>query len=109
MRGIEGGGLESLERGEAGCDEALQFEVEADARKDINSCGGVGAGEERDSGGVEFANDVELVGDEFFADGERVGVEGFHDALLRGGPVFFDPGVRGVGEVGVFGVVDGVD
>ena len=37
--GIKSGGLQGLERSEAGCNEALQFEMEADARNDIHSRG----------------------------------------------------------------------
>lgn len=107
--GVEGGGLQGLKRGEACGYEALQFEVEADAGEDVDSGGRVGAGEERDARGVKLADEVELVGDEFFADGKWVGVEGFEDAFLGMGPLFGDPGVAGVGEVGIFGVVDGID
>ena len=82
--GVEGGGLQGLEWGEACGYETLQFEVEADAGDDVDSGGRVGAGEEWDACGVELADYIQFVGDELFADGERVGVEGFEDAFLRG-------------------------
>jgi hypothetical protein len=83
--------------------------MEADPGNNIDAGGSVRASQKRNIGGMEFADDVQFVGDELFADGKRVSVEGLKDPLLRRGPMFGNPGVGSIGEIGVFGIVDGVD
>ena len=83
--------------------------MEADARNHIDACRGVSAGQKRNIGGMEFADNVQFVDDELFADGKRVNIEGFKDSLLRRRPMFDNPGVGSIGEIGIFCVVDGVD
>src|ERR1700737_1069552 len=83
--------------------------MQAAAGNNIDAGGSVRASQKRNIGGMEFADDVQFVGDELFADGKRVSIEGLKDPLLRSGPVLGNPSVSSIGEIGVFGIVDGVD
>jgi len=60
LGGGEGGGAEGLGRREAGADEVGELLVEAEAGKDVG-VGGIGAGEEGDTGVMEGGGEVQLV------------------------------------------------
>jgi hypothetical protein len=60
--------LQRLQRSESRRDESLQLEVEADARRHVDTGRRVRSREERHARGVQLPHDVELVIDEFASD-----------------------------------------
>ena len=66
--GIDRGGLQGFERGEARGNEALEFFMEAEARENVDSRRRVGSGEEGHTFFVEQVDDLEFFFEKLFSD-----------------------------------------
>src|ERR1700739_4819464 len=83
--------------------------MKAEAWKDVDAGGGIGASEKWNVGLVELFDDVELMFDEFLPDGKRIGVEVLDDSGREFGPAFLAPECGRIFAVRIFRHVDGVN
>src|ERR1700741_1066098 len=108
-RGIELCRLQGFKRGEASSHEALQFLVQAEARKNVDAGWRVRAGEKGHACFVQQLNDLELLLKEFLAGFEVVGTEFGFDLFREFLPGLVLPVGRNILGAGVFAEVGNVN